>query len=74
MPAGTTTVLDAAPDLLDAGEREVHVGVLDLVEPLLVVATETAVCVCGHGRDAHEHYRRGKDCALCDCPRYRRRR
>jgi hypothetical protein len=31
-------------------------------------------CVCGHGRAAHEHYRRGKDCALCSCARYRRRR
>ncbi len=30
-------------------------------------------CVCGHGRQAHEHYRRGKDCALCSCARYRRR-
>jgi hypothetical protein len=30
-------------------------------------------CVCGHGRTAHEHYRRGKDCALCSCARYRRR-
>ncbi len=29
-------------------------------------------CACGHGRDAHEHYRRGSDCALCDCPAYRR--
>jgi hypothetical protein len=30
-------------------------------------------CVCGHGRTAHQHYRRGKDCALCSCARYRRR-
>lgn len=22
-------------------------------------------CVCGHSRSAHEHYRRGTDCALC---------
>jgi hypothetical protein len=30
-------------------------------------------CRCGHARAAHEHYRRGTDCALCpgDCPRYR---
>lgn len=27
-------------------------------------------CVCGHGRDAHEHYRKGTDCALCACTRY----
>ena len=29
-------------------------------------------CACGHGRQAHRHYRRGKDCALCSCARYRR--
>jgi hypothetical protein len=29
-------------------------------------------CACGHGRQAHQHYRRGKDCALCSCTRYRR--
>jgi hypothetical protein len=28
-------------------------------------------CTCGHGFDAHEHYRRGTDCALCGCPRFR---
>jgi hypothetical protein len=22
-------------------------------------------CTCGHGHDAHEHYRRGSDCSLC---------
>ncbi len=27
--------------------------------------------VCGHPRQAHAHYRRGSDCALCDCPRFR---
>jgi hypothetical protein len=27
---------------------------------------------CGHGRRAHEHYRSGSDCALCDCPRFSR--
>jgi hypothetical protein len=40
-----------------------------------VTPPSTAVlkpCACGHGRQAHEHYRRGKDCALCSCARYRR--
>ncbi|QCR43823.1 hypothetical protein C1N91_10060 [Curtobacterium sp. SGAir0471] len=37
-------------------------------------ATDTATCACGHGQEAHEHYRPGSDCALCDCPRFRRRR
>lgn len=23
---------------------------------------------CGHPAEAHEHYRRGSDCALCRCP------
>ena len=26
-----------------------------------------APCRCGHSADAHEHYRKGTDCALCDC-------
>lgn len=28
-------------------------------------------CVCGCPRAAHQYYRRGRDCALCDCPNYR---
>jgi hypothetical protein len=28
-------------------------------------------CNCGHAKDAHEHYRRGTDCATCDCARFR---
>jgi hypothetical protein len=28
-------------------------------------------CTCGHGFNAHEHYRRGTDCALCTCPKFR---
>lgn len=49
-------------------------SVLEAAVPVLLVATETAACVCGHAQDAHEHYRPGTDCALCDCPRYRRQR
>jgi hypothetical protein len=30
-------------------------------------------CTCGHGKKAHEHYRRGTDCALCSCARFHRR-
>lgn len=26
-------------------------------------------CRCGHTRAAHEHYRRGSDCALCPADR-----
>jgi hypothetical protein len=28
-------------------------------------------CRCGHLRNAHKHYRRGSDCGLCGCPRFR---
>jgi hypothetical protein len=32
-------------------------------------------CRCGHPREAHEHYRRGTDCAVadCTCVRFERR-
>lgn len=29
------------------------------------------VCRCGHGRDAHRHYRGGSDCSACTCRRFR---
>jgi hypothetical protein len=29
-------------------------------------------CACGHGKQAHEHYRRGTDCALCRCGKFSR--
>lgn len=34
--------------------------------------TVAKTCSCGHGRTAHEHYRRGTDCALCRCRKYHR--
>lgn len=39
-------------------------------------ATPTVVkpCACGHGKDAHEHYRPGSDCGVCgaaDCEEFR---
>jgi hypothetical protein len=36
---------------------------------------QNTLCVCGHAKDAHEHYRRGTDCATCGaevCPKFRR--
>jgi hypothetical protein len=39
-----------------------------------VVVVDTLTCVCGHPRDAHEHYRPGSDCALCDCQKFRKKR
>jgi hypothetical protein len=29
------------------------------------------MCRCGHVKVTHSHYRRGTDCASCDCARYR---
>lgn len=26
---------------------------------------------CGHARTAHEHFRDGSDCSLCDCESFR---
>ena len=28
-------------------------------------------CRCSHAKAAHEHYRKGSDCAQCGCRRYR---
>ncbi len=39
---------------------------------LSVAPPAAATCGCGHVKRAHEHYRRGSDCAFCDCVRYRR--
>jgi len=30
-------------------------------------------CRCGHGKDAHQHYRSGADCGSCACERFRGR-
>lgn len=29
-------------------------------------AQTTAMCTCGHPREAHEHFRRGTECSICD--------
>lgn len=34
---------------------------------------EAKACRCGHVAGAHEHYRRGTDCAVCECAKYTRR-
>ncbi|WP_420368057.1 hypothetical protein [Curtobacterium sp. L1-20] len=46
----------------------------DLPSERTVLVVDAATCVCGHVQDAHEHYRPGSDCALCDCPKFRRKR
>ena len=45
--------------------------------PLIAVALSPVAaagqgCTCGHTRTAHQHYRRGTDCAVCNCGRYTR--
>ncbi|WP_345751778.1 hypothetical protein [Microbacterium rhizophilus] len=30
------------------------------------VTIQADMCACGHAREAHEHYRRGTECAICD--------
>lgn len=62
---GSRPTLRAVPPLREP------VAALQLVT---TVAADAPACVCGHPQDAHEHYRAGSDCALCDCPRFRRRR
>jgi hypothetical protein len=27
--------------------------------------TSDKICTCGHAHEAHTHYRRGTDCAIC---------
>jgi hypothetical protein len=38
--------------------------------PVIPVAAG-APCRCGHGSEAHEHFRAGTDCAQCGCGRFR---
>jgi hypothetical protein len=47
---------------MGASPAEDSVSVMEARGPL--------VCQCGHDRDAHSHYRRGSECALCECARW----
>lgn len=38
----------------------------------LTPAEEAKACRCGHVALAHEHYRRGTDCAVCECTKFKR--
>ncbi|MGD3261515.1 hypothetical protein QT366_22665, partial [Xanthomonas citri pv. citri] len=65
-----------SPDIRN-GARRGRMPLGPTTEPrglLQVVLDDTTTCVCGHPRDAHEHYRPGTDCALCDCPKFRKKR
>jgi hypothetical protein len=37
-------------------------------------AKGSVLCACSHDQTAHSHYRRGSECALCDCLRWHRDR
>jgi hypothetical protein len=37
-----------------------------------VLGSSAKTCSCGHAKQAHSHYRRGTDCALCGCARFHR--
>jgi hypothetical protein len=63
---------------LDESPRDQVIGSGDAVPDEAVAPRNAAErldvkpCRCGHGKTAHEHYRRGADCSLCSCTRYRR--
>jgi hypothetical protein len=40
--------------------------------PPRVAEAPGRLCVCGHPKQAHQHYRPGTDCALCPCTRMKR--
>jgi hypothetical protein len=39
-----------------------------------VAGVVVAACRCGHGADAHSHWRAGTDCSACGCGRFQRER
>ena len=45
-----------------------------LTLPLVRAGVAPKSCQCGHIAFAHEHYRRGTDCSLCECVRYKGQR
>jgi hypothetical protein len=51
--------------------REARMTVVVPVAAYRSQGMQNRKCRCGHDRPAHEHYRRGTDCGLCRCNRYR---
>jgi hypothetical protein len=71
LPSRRLVLVSTAPSVEDAfvgqlAERN-HPG-----ETESVLSSAGKTCSCGHERRAHQHYRRGTDCALCDCDRFHR--
>jgi hypothetical protein len=55
------------------GTRSIGAGLLREVAAATAAARTTGrSCRCGHGKQAHEHHRRGTDCGLCTCARFSR--
>ena len=57
------------------GQRNASTSASPPVAPTTPPNTVVDPCVCGHAREAHEHYRPGHDCGVCgarDCADYRR--
>ena len=63
--------LHAVPDLPDEGVTSVAVRAPAAQRTAEIpVGRASTGCRCAHVRLAHEHFRRGTDCALCDCVRF----
>ena len=59
---------------IELGRMRIHkVHEMDSPVPLLSLRRDRGPrdCTCGHPHQAHEHYRRGTDCAMCACVRFR---
>jgi len=53
----------------DPSPRRAHLWLVTGATPAVVGGPR---CRCGHGRQVHEHYRGGTDCATCPCARFSR--
>jgi hypothetical protein len=66
-------------DMLAAQLAVERARVMVLKTAQLVAAEETQKrssdqddrCTCRHARQAHDHYRAGSDCSLCDCHQWK---
>jgi hypothetical protein len=75
-PDGVPAVVDSTREVLDAEPGTAAPAVPGDVRGPVAADPVVAPCVCGHGRDAHEHWRRGRDCGACGagpCVTYRPR-
>ena len=76
VPAGGSAVLGSnvllfAPAADRAAARRAAASRTS-VRQSMAPAAMAKPCSCGHGKQAHQHYRRGSDCAMCSCAKYSR--